>query len=162
MIRNGIKSANQVQFQNQDGEPMVPVTDNNGNMNVNVKGGVPTYPTTQDGVVKTYVVNGEAGAEVKTLYCAFTSINTDAFIDIEIPAHKKITNITFVTTSGDGVIGNINGKTVSGLANAVTDIELNDTLTTLSFKLIDNKAVSGAEVGVGNVQVCIEGIVEEG
>lgn len=132
MITNGIKSANQVQFQNQNGEPTVPVIGSKGGMLVEMADG-----------------SSVAVKEETTLASAVVSVTSEA---TQVPVNSKVTSIAIGNYSDEANVtvtaGNI-GYVVG--PNVAVDLPINKDVTNVSI-------VATAEA---KVQYVIKGIESE-
>lgn len=132
MITNGVKSANQVQFQNQNGEPTVPVIGSKGGMLVEIADGEVTI-----------------AKEVTTLASNIITATTTA---TSVPVNSKVTSIAIGNYSDEANVtvtaGNI-GYVVG--PNVAVDLPINKDVTNVSI-------VATAEA---KVQYVIKGIESE-
>ena len=128
MFSNGIKSANQIQVQTEDGVPIVPVAGVNGAMKVEV-------------------VSGTAGNVETTLNASVQNVGTEA---TTIAINKKVTSIMIANYSdtADLTVEAAGGSFVVGSGIATT-FAIN--------KQVTNVSITSTEEDT-KAQVIIEGV----
>ena len=128
MFSNGIKSANQIQVQTEDGVPVVPVAGD-------------------DGALKVEVVSGGASGVTTTLYSNLVTAGAEAE---SIAVNKKVTAIMVANYSETAdVTVALAGKTFVVGSGIATTFAIN--------KQVTNVEVTATEEGT-KAQVIIEGV----
>lgn len=128
MFTNGVKSANQIQVQTEDGEPIVPVAGS-------------------DGAMKVEVVSGGANRVVTTLHSSIVTAGAEA---TDIAINKKVTSIMVANYSETANISiSAGGSTFVIGSNIATTLAVN--------KQVTNVSITATEEGT-KAQVIIEGV----
>lgn len=129
MFSNGIKSANQIQVQTEDGEPIVPVAG-------------------ADGAMKVEVVSGTAGNAETTLNASVQNVGTEA---TTIAINKKVTQIDIANYS-DAADVTLTAGGISAVIgrNIATTIKINKQVDNIS--LVSTAADTKVQLVVSGVE----------
>lgn len=129
MFTNGVKSANQIQVQTEDGTPIVPVAGS-------------------DGALKVNVISGEAGNSETTLNASVQTVGTEAST---IAINKKVTQID-VANYSDSADVTITAGGVSAVigSNIATTIKINKQVDNIS--LVSTAADTKVQLVVSGVE----------